>query len=101
MRKIVEGGTDESYGVHVAKLAGVPREVTKRANEILRTLEKKSILRDEKPKTKTEKLEEQGQISMYNYKLAEIAHELDLIDTNNLTPIDALNVLQKLKEKMA
>ena len=101
LRKIVEGGTDESYGVHVAKLAGVPREVTKRANEILRTLEKKSILRDEKPKTKTEKLEEQGQISMYNYKLAEIAHELDLIDTNNLTPIDALNVLQKLKEKMA
>ena len=101
LRKIVEGGTDESYGVHVAKLAGVPREVTKRANEILRTLERKSVLRDEKPKTKTEELEDQGQISMYNYKLAEIAHELDLVDPNNLTPIDALNILQKLKEKMA
>ena len=44
LRKIVAGGTDESYGVHVAKLAGVPQTVTKRSNEILRTLERKSIL---------------------------------------------------------
>ena len=40
------GGTDESYGVHVAKLAGVPKAVTKRANEILRTLERKSIFKE-------------------------------------------------------
>ena len=100
LRKIVEGGTDESYGVHVAKLAGVPKEVTKRANDILRTLERKSILRNDKM-TKSEKQEEQGQLSMYNYKLAEIAHELDLVDLNNMTPMEALNVLSKLKEKMA
>ena len=37
---------------------------------------------------------------MYNYKLAEIAHELDKVDLNQLTPIDALNTLQKMKEKM-
>ena len=48
--------------------------------------------------TKTEKLEEQGQISMYNYKLAEIAHELDKVDVNATTPIEALNILIKLKE---
>ena len=42
-----------------------------------------------------------GQLDMYNYKLAEIAHEIDKINLNELTPIDALNVLQKLKEKMA
>ena len=44
LRKIVEGGTDESYGIHVAKLAGVPQTVIKSANEILRTLERKSAL---------------------------------------------------------
>ncbi|MBR3325063.1 MAG: DNA mismatch repair protein MutS [Clostridia bacterium] len=99
LRKIVEGGTDESYGVHVAKLAGVPKDVTRRANQILRTLERKSILRNEKL-SRTEQQEEQGQISMYNYKLAEIAHELDAIDLNIMTPMDAMNVLAKLKEKM-
>ena len=100
LRKIIEGGTDESYGVHVAKLAGVPKDVTKRANQILRTLERKSILKNEKL-TKTEKQEEQGQLSMYNYKLAELAHELDKIDLNTMTPMDAMNALSKLKEKMA
>ena len=100
LRKILEGGTDESYGVHVAKLAGVPKEVTKRANEILKTLERRSVLRDAK-QTKSEKQEEQGQISMYNYKLAEIAHELDAIKLDSVTPIEALNILSKIKEKMA
>ena len=44
LRKIVKGGTDESYGVHVARLAGVPQNVTKKANEILRSLERRNIL---------------------------------------------------------
>ena len=100
LRKIVKGGTDESYGVHVAKLAGVPKEVTKRANEILKSLERKSILKDHKP-TKSEKQIQEGQFDMYNYKLAEIAHELDKVNLNELTPIDALNTLVKIKEKMA
>ena len=99
LRKIVEGGTDESYGVHVAKLAGVPKEVTKRANEILKSLERKSILKD-KPQTKSEKQKQEGQFDMFNYKLAEIAHELDMVNLNELTPIDALNTLVKIKEKM-
>ena len=102
LRKILEGGTDESYGVHVAKLAGVPKDVTKRANEILKTLERKSIFKDGKgTSSKFEKQEEQGQLSMYNYKLAEIAHELDLIKLEEVTPIEALNILSKIKEKMA
>ena len=100
LRKIVKGGTDESYGIHVAKLAGVPKDVTKRANEILKTLERKSILRDQKPEKQDNKKVE-GQYDMYNFKLAEIAHELDLVNLNELTPIDALNTLVKIKEKMA
>ena len=100
LRKIVAGGTDESYGVHVAKLAGVPQTVTKRSNEILRTLERKSILGSKEQEKENKKVPE-GQLDMYNYKLAEIAHEIDKIDLNSLTPIDALNTLVKIKDKMA
>ena len=99
LRKILPGGTDESYGVHVAKLAGVPKSVTKRANEILKTLERKSIIKDA-PKTKEEKAKSEGQMDMFNYKLAEIAHELDQVKLEEVTPIDALNILSKMKEKM-
>ena len=99
LRKIVKGGTDESYGVHVAKLAGVPKEVTKRANEILRGLERKSIL-GKKNLEKENKKVATGQLDMYNYKLAELAHEIDKINLNELTPIDALNILVKMKDKI-
>ena len=96
LRKIVPGGTDESYGIHVAKLAGVPQDVVKNANDILKTLERKNILTNKKIKEDKNKVS--GQLDMYNYKLADIAHELDKININELTPIDALNVLMKLKE---
>ena len=97
LRKIVEGGTDESYGIHVAKLAGVPQDVVKSANEILKGLERKSVLIN-KGKPKEDKKQVSGQLDMYNYKLADIAHELDKINVNELTPIDAMNILVKLKE---
>ena len=97
LRKIVKGGTDESYGIHVAKLAGVPQAIIKRSNEILRTLERKVKVNTE---PKENKKIVSGQLDMYNYKLADIAHELDKINLNELTPIDALNILVKIKEKM-
>ena len=96
LRKIVRGGTDESYGIHVARLAGVPKVVTQKANEILRSLEKKNILTGKKQ----DKKQVEGQFDMYNYKLAEIAHEIDKVNLNELTPIDALNTLVCIKEKM-
>ena len=99
LRKIVEGGTDESYGVHVAKLAGVPNEVTKRANEILKTIERSNKLNSKKEE-KEDKKQVSGQLDMFNYKIAEIAHEIDKIDVNNLTPIDALNIISKIKDQM-
>ena len=99
LRKIVRGGTDESYGIHVARLAGVPKAVTQKANEFLRNIEKKNILTGKKAK-KQDKKKVEGQFDMYNYKLAEIAHELDKVNLNELTPIDALNTLVKIKEKM-
>ena len=99
LRKIVEGGTDESYGIHVARLAGIPKVVTKRADEILTSLERKSMLSGKKQEKESKKVVE-GQFDMFNFKLAEIAHEIDKIDLNELTPIDALNTLVKIKEKM-
>ena len=99
LRKIVKGGTDESYGVHVAKLAGVPQVVTKRANEILKSIERKNVLNNKKLE-KQDKNQAEGQLTMYNFKLAELAHELDKVDVNTLTPIEALNTLVRIKEKM-
>lgn len=99
LRKIVRGGTDESYGVHVARLAGVPQNVTKRANDILRTLERKDIINGKTIEKESKKVVN-GQLDMGNYKLAEIAQELDKVDINQLTPIDALNTLVRMKEKL-
>ena len=97
LRKIIPGGTDESYGIHVARLAGVPKAVTQKADEILRGLERKNILTGKKQESKKAV---EGQFDMFNYKLAEIAHEIDKVNLNELTPIDALNTLVKIKEKM-
>ena len=59
LRKIVRGGTDESYGIHVARLAGVPKGVTEKANEILRSLERKNVMtgkvQEKKDKNKVER----------------------------------------------
>ena len=99
LRKILPGGTDESYGIHVAKLAGVPQTVVKRSNEILKTLERKSLLGEKNVQKENKKIMA-GQLDLYNYKLAEIAHELDKVDLNGLTPLDALNILSNMKEKM-
>ena len=99
LRKILRGGTDESYGIHVARLAGVPKVVTQKADEILRGLERKNILTGKKQEKENKKTVE-GQFDMFNYKLAEIAHEIDKVNLNELTPIDALNTLVKIKEKM-
>ena len=99
LRKIIPGGTDESYGIHVAKLAGAPNKMLTRANEILKTLEKKVRIK-EKQEEKEMKKQVSGQLDMYNYKLADVAEELDKININELTPIDALNTIVKIKEKM-
>jgi len=99
LRKIIHGGTDESYGIHVARLAGVPKVVTDKANEILKTLKRKRIL-NSKNQEKQDKKVAAGQLDMFNYKIAEVAHEVDKINLNELTPIDALNILVKIKEKL-
>ena len=97
LRKIIAGGTDESYGIHVAKLAGIPRNVVARANKILSSLEKGGVKIKE---DKEAKKQVEGQFDLFNMGLQNIAHELDKVNLNELTPIDALNTLVKLKEML-
>lgn len=97
LRKIIEGGTDESYGIHVAKLAGVPKQVVTRANKILQSLEKGGVKVKEEKETKKQV---EGQFDFFNMTLANIASELDKVNLNEITPIDALNTLVKMKEMM-
>ncbi len=99
LRKIIRGGADESYGVHVAKLAGIPNNVTVRANEILKTLKENNFSnKSEKEPKKAYAM--QNQFDLFNYKLGEIASDIDKININELTPIEALNTLMKLKMKL-
>ena len=100
LRKITPGGADESYGIYVAKLAGIKKPVITRAKELLKYLEnvdlaKKTI--DEKKKKITT---EEVQVDMFNYKMAGVVSELEKIDLDELTPKDALEVLYKLKDKL-
>lgn len=103
LRKIIRGGADESYGIYVAKLSGVPAKVIKRAREILKTLETEQIKRVQK---KLKILPIDGQLDLFNInnnenKLAdEIVEELKNIDIGKLTPIDALNLVYKLQQKV-
>ena len=99
LRKIIRGGADGSYGIHVAKLAGVPFAVVNRAKEVLKQLEDADI---SKKHTKDIKKSNAvvGQVDMFNYKGTKIASELEKLDLNGITPIDALNTLYKLKEQL-
>ncbi|MDO4282137.1 MAG: DNA mismatch repair protein MutS [Clostridia bacterium] len=100
LRKIKPGGADESYGIYVAKLAGVAKPVITRAKQILKYLENvdlaKKTIQEKKKKITTEEI----QVDMFNYKMAEISKILEKTDLDELTPKDALEILYKLKEKL-
>ena len=100
LRKIIRGGADESYGVHVAKLAGIPNNVTTRADQILKTLKENNFTSTKAEKEPKKAYAMQNQFDLFNYKLGEIASEIDKINVNELTPIEALNILMKLKMKL-
>ncbi|MBP5728896.1 MAG: DNA mismatch repair protein MutS, partial [Clostridia bacterium] len=102
LRKIIRGGADKSFGVHVARLAGVPHPVIVRAHEIQARLEVsdinqnkigQNILGEESVNRKNE------QVDLFEYKKDEIIQEIQQIDVMAITPMDAMNKLFLLKEK--
>lgn len=98
LRKIIPEGTSQSYGIHVAKLAGVPTAVIKNANKILKELIETDITKKEFKKGNT--VHDLSQYDLFNYKVAQIADEVSKLDVDDMSPIDALNILHRFKEKL-
>jgi len=101
LRKIVRGGTDKSYGIHVAKLAGLPKEIIGRAFEILDNLEEGSLADNGKPALAKKKgASDEGQLFLFQQKKNPVLEELETLDVENMTPIQALAKLAELKKKI-
>ena len=111
LRKIVKGGADKSYGIQVAKLAGVPEMVIDRAKEIVEQLSDNDItekvqsieinVKGEKHKPVRYDEVDLEQISLFDtVKDEDVLQELQEIDVSNLTPVDALNTLYRLQNKL-
>ena len=108
LRKLVPGGTEHSFGIHVARLAGMPRNVVKRADEVLKALEERK--RGDDSETTQEKLCAAGfkeapvqdgmQMALFQLDdplVSQIREEIVSLDLNNITPIEALNKLSDIK----
>ena len=102
LHKVNPGSADHSYGIQVAQMAGLPVFVTNRAKEVLQNLESKELTPYEEKKEKLKKLKEKDdlQISLFEMKDDKIRNEIDEIEINNLTPLEALNKLSELKKKV-
>ena len=100
LRKLVKGGSEHSFGIHVARMAGVPKTVLQRAEEILIELEKDRAQISGRETLKTLKVP-QYQLTMFGVndpKLEELHRQLSALEVNAMTPIDALMKLQELKK---
>ena len=102
LRKLVPGGSEHSFGIHVAKMAGIPQSITKRADAILAQMEssnRKEMIR--KPIQDFVEKREGYQLSFFQLDdpiLSQVRDEIINLDVNNLTPIEALNKLNEIKK---
>lgn len=105
LRKLERGGSEHSFGIHVAKMAGMPKSIVKRADEILHQLEtenRQEGIQSAKPKMEGKKAHADGvQLSFFQLDdpvLCQIRDEILHLDVNNLTPLEALNKLNDIKK---
>ena len=98
LRRIIPGGVDESYGIEVSKLAGIPRWVIDRAYEVLSSLEEGQTVSEARVKTRAKPREESEQLYFIDEKAEAIKKRLRGADPNTLTPIEALNLIYELKK---
>ena len=94
--RVLPGGTDRSYGIHVARMAGVPPSVLRRAAEVLAELERKS-----EPVRAVEPKRQRLQLTLFDMEPSPLEEELRSIDVNRLTPIEALQKLEDLKRRLS
>jgi DNA mismatch repair protein MutS len=104
LRRIVEGGASRSYGIQVARLAGLPEEVVARAREVLANLEQGELDEKGMPRLahgkKGDRKEGKDQLSLFGVRNGRICRELHQIDLNCLTPLEALELLDSWKKMM-
>jgi DNA mismatch repair protein MutS len=103
LRKLVQGGSNHSFGIHVAKMAGMPNKMIKRANEVLKQLENSHVGNGSSKKVKTAIDVEDMQLSFFQLDdpiLEQIKEELINIDINTLTPVEALMKLNEIKKSV-
>ncbi|GAA0749946.1 DNA mismatch repair protein MutS [Gaetbulibacter jejuensis] len=101
LRKLVEGGSEHSFGIHVAKMAGMPQQVIHRANKILKQLEKSHSSEELTDKVKS--LDNEMQLSFFNLDdplLEQIKEEIVNTDIDTLTPVEALMKLNEIKRML-
>ena len=104
LRKLMRGGSEHSFGIHVADIAGMPKSIVKRANVILRQLENENSQVGQVGKPTAEKIDgsrEGMQLSFYQLDdpvLSQIRDEIIGLDINNLTPVEALNKLNEIRK---
>ena len=104
VRKLEKGGSEHSFGIHVAEIAGMPRSIVKRANIILKELEKDNSQVGSVGKAAVERLDQSRegvQLSFFQLDdpvLTQIRDEILGLDVNNLTPVEALNKLNDIKK---
>jgi DNA mismatch repair protein MutS len=98
LRKIVPGGCDDSYGIQVARLAGIPKQVLDRSREILAELEKGETSYQPLPQVKPKPAA--YQLSIFSPTEHQISEELKKLDLDKITPIEAINKLNQLKRKV-
>ncbi|MBQ4510756.1 MAG: DNA mismatch repair protein MutS [Clostridia bacterium] len=96
LRKIVKGPTDDSYGIEVAKLAGVPNEVVKRAKSILAEMIENGVVTEKAPKIKSTEIG--MEMSFEDMSVYEAADRIKKVDLNTLTPLEAMNFIFELKK---
>jgi DNA mismatch repair protein MutS len=99
LHKILPGGTDKSYGIHVAKLAGVPKSILDRSKEILEELENTPLGATSRHLAK-HKTKKPPQDILFVQKHKSVLDKLVSTDVNNLTPIDAINLLNQIKKEI-
>ena len=100
LRKIVRGSTDDSYGIEVAKLAGLPNEVIKRAKEVLASVESTARALKTTQETETKQESEQDNISFDDCMREQVIEELKQIDLNTLSPYEAMTLLFNLQKRL-
>jgi len=99
LHKILPGGTDKSYGIHVAKLAGVPKPVLERSKEILDELES-TFAKEATGSLSKHKTKESDKDSLFVQKHKSILEKLSSTDIDNLTPLEAINLLNQIKNEI-